>query len=928
MKRYFTAAVLITLSFLNFRMNAQTFSVSGSVVDSTSGQPLIGTNVVVLNPQNSMKGGTASDIIGKFIIDKLAPGSYRLQISFIGYKIFSKSFEIRNKSVSFGIIRLSQSSVKIGEVKVVDKAPLAIQNKDTTEFLSNAVKTNQNATAEDLVTKMPGITVQSGKVQAQGEDVTKVLIDGKPYFGNDPNAVLKNIPAEIIEKIQVFDKQSEQSEFTGYDDGNNSKTINLVTKQRYRNGTFGKLAGGYGSIDRYKAAGSVNVFTPGQRMSFVGQMNNTNEQNFFSEDLLGVMSGGRGRRSSGIRNSSNGRGKGNDLSEFLIDNSDGITSAKAGGMNFITGSRKDFSLAASYFYNSTDNNSESRLDREYFLNAPDNRLYNETSLDNSVNINHRLNMQIDFRTDSLNSFTFIPTLTYQENNGSSASAGNTILSGQQLNVMRNDFSSSLSAVNAGSQLLWRHRFETRGRTFSVRFENAFSKSKGENNLNSESVYYDGSVESDTLNQKSNMYKNGFDLGTNLVYTEPVSEDGILQLSAGFSVEADKSDQKSYDDVLNDASYSYFDSTLSNTYNKKYFTDKYEAGYTVRKEGLVLSFGLAYNIARMKNEQTFPSVSYVNRSFHSFLPSFNFRYYVSKNRSFAFRYRTSNNSPSVDNLQNVLDNSNPLQLSIGNPDLSQDYRHFLSLRYTSTDYESMSTLFVLFSGTFIQNYIARNTIIADQAAINYNGILLNRGTQLRIPLNMNGQYTLRSLITYSLPVEFIKSVLSFNFNAGLVRRPSLINAITNYSNNNSYGAGLILNSNISEDVDFTVSSTTTYNHVLNSSQVSQNKEYVNSLSRIKLYWDVYAGWILQTDFTYSHQGGLGSEYDPNIYLWNLSLGKKMFAGDRGELRITFLDILNKNNNTERNARDTYIEDSVTNTLGRYFIVSFIYNVKSF
>ena len=221
----------------------------------------------------------------------------------------ARKLKSQKGAVDLGKIYIAPGEYEMGEVEIVEKGTILVQKEDTTEYFADAVKTNPDATAGDLISKMPGITVQDGKVQAHGEDVKNVFLDGKPFFGDDPNTVLKNVPAEIIERIQVYDKQSEQAEFTGFDDGNTSKTINIITRVRFRNGTFGKLAAGYGDQERYSTGGNLNFFNDKQRVTLLGQLNNTNEQNFSNEDLLGVMGdGGGGRGGGGMRPRGGGGG--------------------------------------------------------------------------------------------------------------------------------------------------------------------------------------------------------------------------------------------------------------------------------------------------------------------------------------------------------------------------------------------------------------------------------------------------------------------------------------------------------------------------------------------------------------------------------------------------------------------------------------------
>ena len=925
---YTFVSILIFVSTLN----SQSYFITGQVADSSSKEFLAGANIVVIDITDSSLKGASSGRGGIFRIENLRPGKHVLRVTYIGYKAFKQNFEIKG-SIDFGTIYLSPSSIETDEVEVVGKIPPVIQNADTTIYNSDAFKVNKDANAEDLVSKMPGVVVQDGKVQVQGEEVKRVLVDGRQFFGDDPNAVLKNMPAEIIEKIQVFDQQSEQSQFTGFDDGNTSKTINIITRIRFRDGTFGKLSGGYGNEEKYFSGGNINYFNESTRLTFLGQLNNINEQNFSSEDLLGVMAGsgrsggfrrpgGGGRGGQGMQGGGGGNFRG-ESSNFLVSTKDGLTTTKSFGVNYSDKFGEAVDLTSSYFFNLTKNNSQTSINRDYFFNSLSGQKYFENNLSSSENFNHRFNMRLDYRIDSMNSILFRPKVSYQSNSGLSGLQGNT--SDEALiNSVNNIFNSNLNAVNASAELLYRHRFEDRGRTLSLSLNSSYKENKGDNKLFSENIYYDNLVTSDTIDQIGQLNNDGKSGSLNLSYTEPLGENGMLLFNSGYSINLEKSDRKTFNDP--DAQ-NYLDTSLSNIYDKKYIAQSYGAGYRYRLDKFSLMLNISYGIASLGNEQVFPFISEVSRSFYSILPSMMMRYEISRDTDLRLFYRTNNNEPSVEQLQYVLDNSNPLQLSIGNPSLKQDYRHSINLRYSSVNPGSMSALFFLISGTFTNDYIANKTIVASSDTTVSGNIFLNRGTQLRIPENMNGYFNLRSFISYGLPFVLIKSNVNLNFNVNYSRTPTIVNDYKSFSNSTSYGLGVVISSNISENIDFTLSSQSSYTTINSSVRTSNDDSYLNQNSAVKFYVRLPLTFIVQTDFRHRYEGGLPDSYDPNSYMWNFSLGKKLFD-EKAELRFTAVDILNKTTNIKRTTTDTYSEDVSSNVLGRYYMFSFIYNLKAF
>ena len=942
--------ILFIVLFNSLIIYSQTYSVSGQIADSSTKKPLGKANVIFTHQPDLKVNGIIADDGGRFRIENLIRGKYLLTVSFLGYKSYKRNIVI-DRVIELPKIYLIPEGVELKEVDIIGKTSGVTIKNDTTEYSADAYKVNKDAVAEDLIEKMPGITIQTdGTVQAHGENVTNVLVDGKMFFGTDPNAALKNIPAEIIEKIQVFDQQSDQSQFTGFDDGNTSKTINIVTRLRVKQGTFGKLFGGYGDLEKYSTGGNINFFNDDQRISLLTQFNNVNIQNFSSEDLLGVMSssgqggrrgmgggmgtrgGGSGGRGGGGGNPGFGSGQGGqgggNASNFLVSQTAGLITTKAFGLNYVDKWGESVDINGSYFFNLTNNNAESSTNRNYFLTSNTAQNYNQDNSSVTKNINHRLNFRLNYQIDTSNSILFHPAFTAQLNNGASNNLANTIAGLNQLSSTTSLFSTNLTALNSTNELLYRHKFDLRGRTISLDFNGTYNKNSGDNNLFAEDLYYNNSdsvISSDTVNQVSDLLKQGFSVSSGIVYTEPFTENGLLQFNTKYSYSEDKSDKSTYDIMVNS---SPLDTGLSNVYKKYYATQSYGTGYRFRKDDLSFALGVNYNISQLRNKQTYPYSLSIGKSFYSILPSFMFQYRVSKDQNLRFFYRTNNDDPSIDQLQEVLNNSNPTQLTTGNPNLAQDYKHSFNLRYTETGFENVHSFFVLLGATFTQNYIGNSTTIAQKDTSVLNGILLNKGSELSIPVNLNGYINLRSLITYGLPIFLLKSNLNLSVGVNYTRTPTIINGITNRVNSTTYSGGVVLSSNFSEKIDFTLSSMSSLNLVRDNMQAVNNSNYFNQNSKIKLYLWIWEGFILQNEINHQYDNGLSSSYNRNIILWNLSFGKKFLANDNGEIRFSAFDLLNKNTSVQHNITDSYTEDVRSNTLGRYYLLSFVYNLRAF
>ena len=467
--RHFTVLCFLLIGLQTARAQAPT-TVSGRVTDGKDQSALIGANVLLIHLPDSAKSGAAADASGKFQFDNVAAGRYVVDASFVGYQKIRQTVTVAGAPVQLGTLALQTGGVQLKGVVVTGAAAQSVQKGDTTQFNARAFKTNPDATTGDLIDKLPGVSRGAdGKVLAQGENVQQVLVDGKPFFGNDPDAVLKNLPAEMVDKVEVFDQRSEQSRFSGFDDGNTTKTINIVTKVEFRNGTFGRVVAGAGP-DRYKASGNVNKFKGSERMSVLAQSNNVNEQNFGTEDLLGVVGnsnqggGGRGGQRGG--GGQGGGGNGGNAGDFLVNQSGGITKTNAVGLNYSNSWNKKTDLAASYFFNRADNTLNSNTNRQYVL--PAGTTYTQNANTSSLNTNQRFNLRLEHKLDSANSILFRPRFSYQLNDANSTVDGLT----RRAAAARRAASSALYAannqgLNTGGDLLLRHRFAKAGRTASL-----------------------------------------------------------------------------------------------------------------------------------------------------------------------------------------------------------------------------------------------------------------------------------------------------------------------------------------------------------------------------------------------------------------------------------------------------------------------------
>ncbi|KAA5537110.1 outer membrane beta-barrel protein [Taibaiella lutea] len=929
-KTFLFLLLLSTCSIAAFSQNGS--KIYGIIKDNVN-EPLTGATVALRNNADSFVAGTAADIDGNFIINDVPDGSYKMTISYLGYEDYKKTIDIAGSELNLGILKLDPSKgTTLDEVKIVEKAPPVQQKEDTTQFNAGSYKVNPDATAEDLIRKMPGMDLSTGKPQAQGESVTKVLVDGKPFFGDDPSSSLKNLPAEVIDKIQVYDEKSDQSQFTGFDDGNTSKTINIITKPNRKQGVFGKLYAGGGTDGtkdasdnydaKYNAGGNINYFEGDRRISLIGQSNNINIQNFSSQDLVGISgtSGGRGGGSRG-----GGPGGGGASSSFTTNQSSGINKTNAVGFNYSDKWGKKVDVTASYFFNNSDNTTTQTTERDFVLPSDAGKIYNDTTLSNAVNNNHRFNMRFNYTIDSFNSLLIVPSLSFQNNNSTSLLNGSTMLNHTDLlNSTINRYSSDKSGNNLSTMLLYRHKFRKQGRTLSLMANGGYNKNDGNSSLFAPVVSEDGI---DTTDQQAVSKQHGWNINSNVNYTEPLSKKSFLQVQYGLNYQQSSSDKRTNDFSYITNDYTDLNTALSNKFTTNYITNKGGLTYRYNDTNFNFNIGVDFQNANLDNQRELPQNNAIQRSFNTVLPNARFQYNFSKKKTLRLFYRSSTSAPSVSQLQDVVDNSNPLQISTGNPNLVQTYNNSLFMRYNATNTKNNSTFFAMLSAQNTRDYIANSTIIVNDST-NLNGVVVPAGGQYTRPENMNGYWNFRGFATYGVPINALKSNINGNATLGYVRTPGMVNLQKNYANNTSMGLGLVLSSNISDKIDFTLSTNANYNIIRNTLNTNSNTQYYNQSSRLSLNYIFWKGIAFNTELNHQLYRGLSAAYNQNYLLWNMSLGKKLFKKQQGEIKFSVYDLLKQNNSIATTVTESYIQYTQTNVLQRYFMLTFTYNLRFF
>jgi len=778
---------------------------------------------------------------GRFEVKGLADGDYRLLITHVNYHNSNKYFTIKEstRNLDLGNLAISDKTKVLEEVVLAAEAPPVTLINDTIQYNAGSFKVQPNASVEDLLKKLPGVKVEKdGTIKAQGEKVQKVLVDGKEFFGNDPKIATKNLPADAIDKVQVYDKQSDQAQLTGFEDGNYEKTINLKLKKDKKKGVFGKVNAGGGTRERYEGKFNVNSFKGARQMSAIGMANNDNGEGFTFMDILNF-TGELSRMQRGGGGNINISMTGDQAAAMGVSNvggKNGITTALGGGLNYNNIIGKKLDLQSNYFYNRMNPVQESHIQRQYLLPGtsyyiPGTSYYNQDTYADNLSNNHRLNFNLLWQVDSLNSIRFTPSLSLQQTNNRSQSVYQTLSALKNLtNDGNSDNASSSEGYSFRNEITWRKKFARKGRTFSLSLQTSLNDSKGDGSLQSINRFYDPNgvlLKRDTLNQQSENNAQLKAYNARAVYTEPLGKRSLLELSLGKSNSRNNSEKLTYDYNNGNGKYDRINNQLSNDFSNDYgFTN---AGIRIRtqKKKYSYSFGAAWQQAELQGTITNGNKdSVISQTFRNILPNARFQYNFSRFKSISLTYGTSTNQPSMQQLQPVPDNSNPLNIREGNPDLKQEYTQTLQGHLNLLSPFRNKNFFMFFTLQATKNKI-----------VNYDSISLQNGVRTSKPVNVNGVYNINGNMSYSMPVKFLKGSVELSAGGGYTRNKLLINDISGKAVLND-----IRTVTVGPDLRFDLSPTDKLNLGFGAG-INYNRSTYSVQSPINLTWDLVQASII-------------------------------------------------------------------------------------
>ncbi|HVI48913.1 MAG TPA: TonB-dependent receptor [Chitinophaga sp.] len=918
--------LLLILCFGAFTALAQTQQgkIKGQLTDQTTKEAMPAATIVLLHAKDSSVATTAvTDNKGNFEISGIADGAYRLYISFLGFKPVNKPLQVNenNRLITLGNIAMEHKGVNLNTVEIVDEKPPIVVKKDTLEFNADAFKTRENAVVEDLLKKLPGVTVdKNGAITAHGETVTKVLVDGKPFFGNDPKLATKNLPANIIDKVQVIDKKSDQAQFTQIDDGQTEKAINIVIKKDKKKGIFGRATAGYGTDDRFTANLSLNRFREGQQISLLGGGNNVNNMGYTAQDQMSFSSAGGGGRGGGGRGGGGGRmmtaslggGGGNNV---------GITRNWNTGLNFSQDFSKKLNASGSYFFNDTKVNTTQKSARQTFLKDTVN-YNNNNSQSLTDNSNNRISVRVEYQIDTLHSLIFSPTASFTNGNSYSVSDYRSLNNTDTVNKGTTINDGHGNSQSYGGSLLFRKRFKKAGRTLTANFNYNNSNNDQQNYNRSDITYYNrnGSQNTVITNQRNEINTDSRNMGVNMTYTEPVLKDRYLEVNYGVTKYNSNSTKYTYDFNNDKGTYDKLNDSLSNAFSNS--TLNQQAGMSLRTVKLKYDYAFGLNVL-------FNNLDNVTHSFRTqkdstirqhtinFSPNASFNYTFAKNKRLRVNYNGSTQQPTVQQLQPVPDNSNPLYIQLGNPDLKPSFNNTLNINYNQFNFTTFRGLFALLSGSFGVNKIVNSTTLDSS------------GKQISRPVNVNGYYTVRGMLHNSIPLSKTPGQnLNTSSSVTISRDVNITNGLLNYTNSLQLSQSVSVSYMYKELLDVSVGAGVNYNATRYTLAQTPNTNYVDYNANLDFNLNLPLGFMAGSDITCVMNRGRTTGYNLTSTMWNANIAKYVFPKKQGLIKIQGFDLLKQYVSISRNVSDNYIEDVQSNVLQQYFMVSFTYFLNKF
>jgi hypothetical protein len=891
---------------------SQSFKVSGTLIDDETKVPLEAATVFMETFQDStLITYTITDRSGKFVLEgNTAVKNVRVNISFVGYETSQLQVDLNKSVQDLGKIPLSVSVASLDEVIVKSRAPVTIK-KDTLEFNVASFKTKKDATIEDLLKELPGVEVDAdGKIKVNGKEVSNVMVNGKPFFGNDPTIATRNLTKEIIEKIQVVDTKTKSEAFTGEEGDKDSKTINLTIKEENNKGIFGRVAAGGGTDKRFEYAGLFNYFNNDTRLSVLGGGNNINSPGFSFGEIQKMFG-----NANNMSMSSSGA--------FVIDGrsfgyGEGIVNSRIAGANYADVIKKKTDITADYFYSGSNSYNDSKTQRENIL--PDRRYYTETeNSSDSETDSHAVNFGFDIKVDSTFLINIKPSLSYNQLKGTRISGSNSMDENREMtNSAISESSNEINSRKFKNNLDVTKKYGNAGGFLKIGFNNEWNNFIGDNFLYSETNIFGVNPSEEIRNQHTDSENNETKYVASATYRLPILKEKLfLDFRYSYDYKQNLNNKSVFDYDEASQTFSNFNTVLSTDYTFNNTRSIPYASVVFKTEKTSLDAGVGYVFQNLEGKDALRPDLRVDNRFEAFQMHARGNTKLTATAQLYLGYSLRNEAPQIEQLLPNTDVSDPLNIITGNPDLKPINRHYLYLNYNNYDFQKGGGFYAYLNSDIAENAVVPKTVVDE------NDIRQTTYT------NVNGKYYISGGMSYSRKFK-VDSLISISPRLGLWNN---FYQDVNFNNEVEYKSR---NFSLSPNLNFTLSWQKVFDvragYTLNISKNSfednifEDQNYLRHSVRIGTSLYVPKNFEWRNDIQFDYNPDIGEGFQKSAWFWNTTLAYSMMK-NKGTLTLKVYDLLNQNTNARRYSSENYIQDSQSTMLQQYFMLSFSYRFNT-
>lgn len=887
-KNLFFFMLLATMVSLHARSQVKQYSqIKGQLIDKANQQPLFGGSVTLLHARDSSRVAVAStDRKGIFTFDEVRAGDYMLYISFLGYESLSRIIQVAdNRSLDLGGIFMQKKGITLVEVEILGTRSAMTIKKDTLEFSTSYFKTPEHAMLEVLLKRLPGVQIErDGTIKVHGETVKRILVDGKPFFGDDPKLAARNLSADMIDKVQLINQRPDPTQLGGAGISNSriEKAINITVKKENKHNLSGHATAGYGTDKRFAVNSNLSQFKDERHITVLANGNNVNDY-----------------VDGGVQNNVTG-------------NDNGIIRNWKLGMNYSENSLKNVKITGSYIFSNNHIESRQNSTRQNLL--PDTTYYYDQNVHSqNNNANHNLLLRMDYDIDTMHHLSIVGNFNYtttdnnQVNNYKTLGNEQKLLNNGTIHNAGSGKSPKLSAVAT-----FEKKFSKAERTISTQVSiDYYDNSQDRINRSQNSfVQTDGTGYTDILDQKDDINGRLRKISFLFTYTEPLFKEHSLRFMYGYARGHNRSDKFTYDYNASRNVYDRLNDSLSNAF--KNISSLQTSGITLQAQTARYSYNIGMNLLYSKLENNDISKNNHNElgTVH-FFPSASFNYTLANDKLFRFNYSASIEQPGIRQLQPVRDNSNPIYIQLGNLELRPTSTHSLNLEYNAFNAATDRTFTVNMNASAVNNKIV------------YASWFDSLGRQVSQPLNVNGPFNINANITNAFSLQKLQTFVNAYTAVAYGRDLTFMNGVKNSTRNFNISQRINFSYSYEELFNISTEAGIDYNAITYSIQKDNSTSFFSGAFSFDGNLNLPLGFIIGGKLDYLLNGGRTAGYNRSITMLSAFVSKSVFRNKQGLIKLQGFDLLKQNVNIVRNIGETYIEDVQTNALQRFFILSFSY-----